>query len=200
MLGLTVASATLSAFNLGWIPIGEQHDVAIALLAFGFPLQAVAMVFGFLARDAVVASGFGVQSASWLTIGLLLLVTPAGSRSETLAFLLFFASAALISAVAVAAHSKLVPALVLSLTCVRWTLTGVYEHTGSRTVLTAGGWEGLVLAALAVYTAVATDIESTRHRTVLPLGRFSSGRTAITGGARLQTAGIENEPGVRSEL
>lgn len=200
MLGLTVASAMLSAFNLGWIPIGEQHDLAIALIAFGFPLQAVSMIFGFLARDAVVASGFGVQSAAWLTIGLLLLVSPPGSRNQALAFLLFVASAALVSAVVVAAQAKLVPALVMSLTVVRWCLTGLYEHLGSKAILRAGGWEGLLLAALAVYTAVAADIESEQHRTLLPLGRFGRGRAAARGGPTAQTDHIENEPGVRAQL
>ncbi len=199
-LGLTVATISLAGLDLGWVPSSEQHQVAIVLVAFAFPLQATATVFGFLGRDAVVASGIGVQSGAWLTLGLLLLTSAPGSRSQAVALFLFVASAALVSAVVVSLHSKLVPALVMAGTVVRFCLTGIYERTGSLAVRQASGWEGVALAALALYAAVAVDIESAQNRTVLPVGRFAGGKRALQGDALAQVASVEHEAGVREQL
>lgn len=199
-LGLSVATLVLAGLNLGFLPSSEQHQVALILLVFAFPLQAVATVFGFLARDAVVASGIGVQAGSWATIGILLLTSPPGRRSDTLGLFLIVAATALLSAVAVAAHSKLVPALVMAGTSVRFALTGVFEWSGQAVWKHASGWEGLALAGLALYAAVALDLESVRHRTVLPLLRHGAGRAAIDGPPAAQVAGVEHEAGVREQL
>jgi succinate-acetate transporter protein len=199
-LGLTIAAVVVAAFELGWVPVGEQHQVGLVLIAFAFPLQALATVFGFLARDAVVASGIGVQSGSWLTIGLVMLTSHPGSRSQLLAFFLFASAAALSSAVVVAAHSKLVPALVMAGTTLRFVLAGIFEHSGSVAVRHASAYEGLALAALAIYAAIALDVESVRRKTVLPLGRTGLGREALRGGAEEQVERVQNEAGVRRQL
>lgn len=199
-LGLAVATTTMAAYELGWVPSNEQHQVALCFIAFTFPLQAVATVFGFLARDAVVASGVGTLSGSWLTIGLVLLTSHPGSRSQMLAFFLFAAAAALVPAVVVAAHSKLVPALVMAGSAARFSLTGIYERTGSLAVRHAAGWEGIGLAVLAIYAAIALDLEAAQRRTLLPVGRFGAGRKAIFGDAASQVQHVQNEPGVREQL
>lgn len=199
-LGLTVATVALASLDLGWVPTSGQHQVALILVAFVFPIQATATIFGFLARDTVVASGIGVQGASWLTIGLLLLTSGQGSRSATLALFLFVAAAALLSAVIVAAESTIVPALVMAGTAARFVMTGLFERTGNTAWEHASGWEGVALAGLALYAAVALDLESTHHRTVLPILRLGEARRAIRGGTATQLAGIEHEPGVREQL
>lgn len=200
LLGLTIATLAVAGLDLGWVPTGEQHQVGLVLIFFAFPLQGLATIFGFLARDAVVASGFGVQSASWLTFGVLQLTSHPGSRSHLLALFLFAAAAALVSAVSVAAHSKLVPALVMAGTVVRFVLTGVYQWSGNHIWRHASGWEGVALAVLALYTAVALDIESAQMRTVLPLGRFGRGKQAVRGSADAQVSDVEHEAGVREQL
>jgi succinate-acetate transporter protein len=199
-LGLTVATVVLAAVNLSWVPASEQHQAAIVLIAFAFPLQAIATVFGFLGRDAVVSSGVGVQAGGWLTIGLLLLLSPPGSHSKVLAIFLFAAAGALLSSVVVAAASKVMPALVLAGTATRFTLTGIYELTDRTMWAHVAGWEGLALGALAVYTAIALDIEGVDHKTILPVLRHGKGRQAIDGGPRQQLDRVVNEPGVRSQL
>jgi succinate-acetate transporter protein len=199
-LGLVVGTIVLAGLNLGWVPTSDQHQVALALIAFVFPVQAIATVFGFLARDTVVASGIGVQGASWLTIGLLLLTGSPGSRSATLALFLFVAAAALLSAVIVAAESMVIPALVMAGTVARFVMTGLFELTGKPAWAHASGWEGVALAVLALYVTVALDLESTHHRTVLPILRLGGARRAMRGSADAQIAEIEHEPGVREQL
>ena len=199
-VGLAVATSMVACLNLGWLPIGEQHQVAVVLIAFAFPLQALATILCFLARDAPSGAAIGVQAASWLTLGLLLHGTPPGTRSDTTAVFLFAAAAALLPGACTAALGKIVPALVMAATALRFVLTGLYEHVGGPGWAHAAGWEGIVLACLALYTALATDLESARHRSVLPLGRHGPGRTALTPGARPPVSSLDTEPGVRDQL
>lgn len=199
-LGLTVATLSLAALNLGWVPTSEQHSIALVLIAFSFPTQLIATVFGFLARDAVVASGIGVQAASWLTTGLLLLTSRPSHENAALSFFLFVAAAALLSSVLVAMQAKVVPALVMAGTVARFSLTGVAERFGSTFWAHVSGWEGLGLACLALYTAVAIDLESSKRKPVLPLLRHGHGVQAVKGTAFAQVDGVEHEAGVREEL
>lgn len=200
MLGLTVATVMLGALQIGVVPVKDQHQVALSVLLFAVPLQSTAAVFGLLARDAVVGSGFGTQAAGWLTVGILMLLSPTGSRSPVLAVFLIVAAAALTSAVTVAAQSEIVPALVMAATVGRWVLTAVYELLGSRAVEQASAIEGFVLGLLALYTAVAADLESTHHRSVLPLGRVGAGRRALSGDVATDVESVGREAGVRPQL
>lgn len=200
LVGLAVATATFACLDLGWIPVGEQHQVALVLVAFAFPVQGLASILCYLARDAATGTGFGVLATTWLTLGLLLLSGSPGVRSDTVAVFLFAAAAALLPGAAAAAFSKLVPALVMVAAALRFILTGLYERFGGPGWGHAAGWEGIALACLALYTALAADLESARHRPVLPLGRHGSGRTAVDPGIRPSLETLQTEPGVRERL
>src|SRR5579875_1597318 len=108
----------LSGFELGWISGSERVQTAVLILAFAPAIQLVACVFGFLARDAVAATALGVQSAGWAAIGISLLMAKpsADGHSHALALLLFVAAVALLASAVTAAPSKLLPALVVTLT------------------------------------------------------------------------------------
>jgi succinate-acetate transporter protein len=54
---------------IGWIPVGEQNQDAMILIAFVFPLELVATVFAFLARDTLGATTLGLFATSWLAFG-----------------------------------------------------------------------------------------------------------------------------------
>lgn len=198
-VGLAVAAAVLSSFNLGWIPPAEQHQVALVLMAFAFPLQLVAMILLFLARDAPAGAGIGVLSVTWLVLGLLLYTSRPGSLSLTASIFLFAAAAALVPSAVTASLSKLVPGLVMLSSALKFVLTGLYERYGGVTWAHVAGWEGIVLAALAVYAALASDLEGSLHRDVLPLGRRGPGRKAIRQDLLDQLADLEREPGVRQQ-
>ena len=62
--GLAGATFTVAGLQLAWIPASEGKQVALSVLAFTVPLQFVASVFAFLARDGVVATGMGLSAAS----------------------------------------------------------------------------------------------------------------------------------------
>lgn len=199
-LGLAVATIVSAALNLGWIPVTEQHEVALVLISFAFPVQALSTVFAFLSRDTTAVSGIGLQAVGWLTLGLLLLTGHPGARSDAGAIFLFAASAALLPPAAGAALGKVLPALVIVGTALRFVLTGLWEHFGGDAWAHAAGWEGVVLCILALYVSFAAELESVRHRVVLPLGRHGAGRKAATADLAGQLHHLEREAGVREQL
>lgn len=198
-VGLAVATAVLSSFNLGWIPPSQQHQVALVLIAFAFPLQMVATILLFLARDAPAGAGVGVLSVTWLALGLLLLTSRPGSLSTTVSIFLFAAAAALLPSACTSSLSKLVPGLVMIGSALKYVLTGIYERFGGVTWAHVTGWEGIVLAVLAIYAALASDLAAMLHRSVLPLGRHGGGLQAVDENLADQEPELEREPGVRSQ-
>lgn len=199
-VGLTVATFVLSGLQLGWIPAGESHQVALVLVAFAFPAQLVASVLGFLCRDAAAATGVGVLGGTWLTVGLILLISTPGHTSDTAGLLLFGAGLVLLIPAAASASDKAVATAVLATASLRFFVTGAYEYSGDDGWKTAAGVMGLLLAVVAFYAALALELEGQRHRTVLPTFRSGQGRTATQGTGAEQVEGVAHEPGVRREL
>ncbi len=198
--GLAVATLLLSGLQLGWVPVSEGHQVAWALVVFAFPVQILASVFGFLDRDTVVGTGIGIQGAGWLTIGALMLAGAPGRRDMVLGLFLFVAAAALLPSVLTSAMSKGIAAAVMALTSLRWLLTGAYEWVGASPWKEVAGWTGVALCAVALYAAVALEVEDQRRHTVLPTLRRGKGWEAINGDFAAQVERLRQEAGVRQQL
>ena len=198
-LALAVATLAFSAVQLRWIPATEGHTVALGILLLTVPLQLLASVMGFLARDPVAATGMGILAGTWAAACLATLTSPPGAASAGLGVILL-CSAGCLLVPASAAHSKLVPAAVILTSAARFAVTGIAELDGGRGWLTAAGWTGVALAVLSVYAALALELEGTQSRTVLPLGRRSLSRRAVDGEVAHQVADVAREPGVRRQL
>jgi succinate-acetate transporter protein len=164
------------------------------------PLQLLASVFGFLSRDPVAATGMGILSGTWAVAGITTLTNPPGTASEGLGVLLLVAGLAMFVPAAAAMDSKIVPAAVMGLAGTRFVVTGAYELTGSAEWKSAAGWLGIALAVLALYAALALELEGVRERGVLPIGRRGSGRAAMAGEGPLEAAHLIKEAGVRPQL
>jgi uncharacterized protein len=199
---LALAGGTLlvAGLQLEWLRPAEGRDVALVLLAFVAPLQLLACVLGFLSRDVVAGTGMGILAGTWGSIGLVMLNSPPGARSDALGLLLLLAAVAILLPAAGAATGKLVPAAVLATTAARFGTTGMYEITGDAPWRDVAGVVGLVLCALAVYAAAALVVEDVRRQTVLPLGRRGAGAASMGGDFGVQTERLEREAGVREQL
>jgi uncharacterized protein len=197
---LAIASLLVAGLELGWFPDRDQTVVAITLIGFSFPLQLLGSIVGFLGRDTSAATGFGVQGATWLIVGIELLLSAPGRTSVALGVLLLAAGAWVAICATGAALGKLVPAAVLGLTALRFALTGLYELTAASGVEHLAAVVGLVLVVAAAYAGLALEIENLRRRTVLPLARRGDGRAAMDEGLAAQAARIEHEAGVRAQL
>ena len=186
-LALAGGSLVVTGLQLGWLAETEGHDVALILLAFVFPLQLVASVFGYLARDVVAGTGMGLLAGIWLSIALVKLGAEPGATSDALGLFLLIAAVAMMVPAATASTGKLVPAAVLTGAALRFATTGIYELTASASWQDVAGVVGLVPCAIGVYAALALTLEDARSETVLPLGR----RTTATGA--MPEAGVRDQ-------
>lgn len=198
-LGLAGATLSAAGLELGWIPPGEHLLTGLVVLIFAPTLQLIACVFGFLGRDAVAATGMGVMAATWAVIGIAILIGKPGANAA-LGTLLMVSSAGVLLSANTAAHSKVVPALVMATTGLRFFTTGLYQLTAVADVKLAAGVLGCVLSAEALYAAIALEIEDVRRQTVLPTLRRNKGTIAMEPSLGRQVEDVANEAGVRRSL
>ena len=205
-LALGGASLLLSGSQLGWFALSQTTYVAFVLMAFAFPLQSLASVLSFIARDSAAATGMGILATSWLVTGLVKYFSPPGSESGVLGVFLIYAGAALFVPATASVFGKLVPALVLFTAGVRFLLTGADQLTAlagvqyAASVQYASAIVGLVLMVLAFYAALALDIEDVRRKTVLPVLRVGEGKVSVEGSVEEQIERVQREAGVREQL
>ncbi|MCA1834834.1 MAG: GPR1/FUN34/YaaH family transporter [Actinobacteria bacterium] len=199
-LGLVVGSLLISALQLHWVPAAQRHELAIGLLAFTVPVQLIACLYGFLCRDVVASTGLGVLGGTWATLGVSLLTSPSGTTDPGLGIMLVVAAGALLVPATAALTSKVVATLVLVLAAARFAITGGYELTGAAVWQYASGVCGIVVAGVAVYAALAAEVDSATRRSVLPMLRPAHGQRAISGRLPEQVETLGREAGVREQL
>jgi succinate-acetate transporter protein len=198
-LALAVATIAFASVQLSWIPQSQGRTVALGVLVLTVPLQLLAAVMGFLARDPVAATGMGILSGTWGAACLATLTSPPGAASDGLGVILL-ASATCLLIPAAAARSKAVPAMVIATSAARFALTGIAEIDGGQTWMHVAGWVGVALAVISGYAALALELEGSESRTVLPLGRTGRSSQALDGQLADQVRRIGTEPGVRQQL
>jgi len=199
-LGLLVGSLLISALQLHWVLPAARHELAIGVLAFTVPVQLIACLYGFLCRDVVASTGMGALSATWATVGVSLLTSPPGTTDPGLGMLLVVAAGALLIPATAALTSKVVAAFVLVVAAVRFAITGGYELTGAAVWQYASGVCGIVVAGLAVYAALAAEVDSATRRSLLPMLRPPHGQRAISGRLPEQVETLGREAGGREQL
>lgn len=100
-LGLAVATVGFSALQLGWVPATAGRVIALSALLLTAPLQLLASVYGFLARDPVAGTGMGVLAGTWAPAGYVTLSgLPGAARKGLVVVLLTSALAMLVPATA----------------------------------------------------------------------------------------------------
>src|SRR6185312_11651431 len=197
MSGLAIGSFVQSGVDLQWIPSHDIHQVALILLAVPFPLQLLACVLAYLARDGTAGAALGVLASTWLAIGLVYLTADQGQTTAALGLMLLASGGALALSAIAASQSKRLTACVFMAASARFMISGVHGLSGAGAWQTIAGVLGLVLTAAAGYCVLAFELEGQHHRTVLPTFRANSGAAAIRDGFTAQVDEVEHEAGVR---
>jgi uncharacterized protein len=200
LLALMCAGVLLSLQQIGALGVDQGRTIAFVLIAFVVPLQLIASILGFLARDSVAGTAFGVLSGAWLATALVTLSSPPGATSPALGAFFFCLAAALVVLIAGASFGKAGPAVVIVAAAARFLVTGLYEVTTKTGLEHAAAIVGFGLAVTALYAALATEIEDVRGGLKLPLGRRAKARSALDASFERQLDGIEHEAGVRQQL
>lgn len=189
----------LGSLAIGWIPVDEQKDVGMLLMSFVFPLELIATVMAFLARDTLGATTLGLFTTSWLALGWTDFSAAPGTKSVTLGIYLFgFATAVLLLAL-MSTLGKPFFSVVLLTAAARMVVAGYYEVGGSHEWLKVSGGFAIALAGLAMYGGAALGLEDARQRELLPLFRRGAAAEAFQG-FEAQLESLEAEPGVRQQL
>lgn len=199
-LALAIGSFVLAGLELGVVSVDQSSVVALVLVALVAPLQFIAMIYGFLARDAVAATGMGILSATWATVGIIMLTQPPGAISSGKGLLLLASAVALLVPAATGFTTKAVAGLVMITAAARFALTGAYQLNGIDGVQTAAAILGFVLSGIALYAAFAFELEDSKRRTILPTLRNNMGRRAMQGDLSDELAQVRHEAGVREQL
>lgn len=199
-LAFGVGIFVTAAFALGWIPPAEGRQVFLFALVFVAPIEAVTAVLAFLARDTAGGTTLGVFSGTWVMLGSVGLGLHPGQTSTMLAYFLFADGLVILILAAAALAGNPAFTVLLSVACSRFALNGVYELTGSKTVEHAGGYVGLVLAAVAGYGGLAFLLEDGKQEPVLPMLRHGAARQTLEADLLENLQRVESEPGVRGRL
>jgi succinate-acetate transporter protein len=200
LLALMCAGVLLSLVQLGTIPQTELTTVALLLLGFVAPLMLIASIFSFLARDTVAGTALGLFAGAWLATGLNFLSASPGQTSKALGVFFLALAASFAVIIAGASFGKAGPAVVVVFGVARFLLAGLYELTESVGLEHAAAIVGFGLAAAALYSALATEIEDVKGEVKLPMGRRASAREALAGPFYSQIQGLDREAGVRNQL
>jgi succinate-acetate transporter protein len=200
-LTLVPAGLLLAGLQLGWFAPTQAKTIAYLVLGFAVPLQLLASVLGFLGRDALVGTGFGVFSGIWLAFALSEISGSVGKTSSVVG--VFFLGCGALFALLMAgglAGGKAAAGAVILAGSARFVLSGLYELTRSTGVEHAAGIVGLVFVGVAGYVGLAALLEDSAHRSILPLGRRKQAKAAIDEGLHAQLRELQQEAGVREQL
>jgi hypothetical protein len=191
----------LTALELKWVPVSQGSVLMVMVLAFVVPLEIVAGVFAFLARDSGAASALTMLGAVWATTALTILRAAPGATSASLGIFLLTLSAIMVLLSVGALRSKPLLGVLLLTGAARFVLTGLYEIAiGGIGLEQASGWIGLPLVVFSLYGGLALLLEDGAQHTVLPLGRRGRARTSLEGDLQHQIEQAESEPGIRRQL
>ena len=148
-------SLLTAVFSLGWIAPDQGSFVFRLLLIFVVPVQAVAAIFAFLARDTFGGTTMGIFAATWGALATASLSLHPGQTSSALGVLLLADSGVIVVLLVGAILGNPAFAAVLGIACARFVTNGLYELTGTTSLERAAGWIGLVLAGVAAYAGLA---------------------------------------------
>lgn len=200
MYSFGIGMLLLAGQSTGWIPVKEELQVGLLLASFVFPLEGLAAIFAFLARDTLAATVLGLFTTSWLTIGLSLIIGPPGTSSIAIGFYLFAFSAAVIALGGVSLSGKPLIALTLTLSAARAILDGLYEVSGRTGFENVAGYVALAIAAVAWYAGTAFLLEDLRQKPLLPVVRRGAALSAVQDDLHDQLERPAGEAGVRPQL
>jgi hypothetical protein len=199
-IAFAVGTVLLTSLELAWVPLSQGRVLMMMVLAFVVPLEGLASILAFLARDVGAATGLAVLGSAWAATSVTLLALPPGTTAAALGIFLVTIAAMMTIMCAGALVSKPMFGVLLLIGAARFAITGAYELSARPALETTAGWIGVPLAVFACYGGLALLLEDGLQRTVLPIGRRGRARTSLEGSMAHQVDQAEREAGVRRQL
>src|SRR3954452_14680307 len=118
----------LAGLQLEWLdPANDQRTVGLVALGAAFPLELLAAVLAFLARDALAGTGLGLFSGIWSVTGLTLLTGQPGATNDGYGMFLILAAIGLVLLLLSAGTSRLFFGALLTTGSARLLVSGLDE-------------------------------------------------------------------------
>src|SRR4051794_28532302 len=184
-----------AALNAPWVKAADAQTIGLLLASFVAPLELVATIFAFLARDTVAAATLGLFTGSWFVAGLTTMQAKPGQLDASVGYFLVAFTIVVVLLGAAATLGKPFIAVLLGVSAVRALLSAVYELGGGAGWNHVGGWLALGIFCIAMYGGIAFLLEDMLGRTVLPLGRRGGAREGVGGGLGEQLQRVPGEAG-----
>jgi hypothetical protein len=200
LFALGIGMFLYAALDAGWLKATQGHSIGLLLAGFVAPLELVATIFAFLARDTVAAATLGLFAGSWFVGGLLTMQAKPGVLDPALGYFLIAFTVVVVLLACAAILGKPFIAVLLVVSAARGLFSAIYQLGGGRTSNQIAGWVALVIFFVAMYGGIAFLLEDALGHTVLPLGRRGGAREALEGNLSDQLRGLEDEAGVRHTL
>ncbi|NEB14951.1 hypothetical protein G3I46_00155 [Streptomyces coelicoflavus] len=195
-----IGMVVLAGIALGIVGDGQVASAGVLLSVFVFPLELLAAILAYLARDTGAATALGLFATSWAGLGALHILDPAQQRSTAVGLYLAAFALMLLPLAAVGLLGKALLGAVLSVSSLRAALAAAYQLGAPQDFQLANGAVAFVLVALAFYAGTAFLLEDVRQSTILPILRRGDARQAVEGDLTEQHSRVPNEPGVRKQL
>ncbi len=194
-----VGNVMSGAYLLHWVPASEASLLAIVLLAFVAPLELVPAIMAFITRDGGGATSYAIFGAVWLVQGVGLWVN-APAQSHTTALFLLCLAVCLVLLTIITFKGKPLLGAILILGAIRTAGAASIARWDLPLVGKLTGWTGLLLAALAFYSAFAFLEEDVTGKLSPLTFRTGEAKAAMEGSLDEQTKLLESEAGVRKQL
>ncbi len=170
LAGFALTTWLLSMINAGWFSGDSMGMVLACALAFGGTAQAIAGIMEVPRGNTFGATAFLSYGAFWWSFALFVLFLHDKVPAAFVGWYLFLWGTFSLYMWFATFRSPRVLQLIFLVLWITFFLLAAGEWTGSATLHVAGGYCGLITAALAFYLSAADVINETYGRVVLPVG------------------------------
>ena len=170
LAGFALTTWLLSMINAGWYTGDAMNMVLAVALAFGGTAQMIAGAMELPRGNTFGATAFLSYGAFWWSFALFVLFLHDKVPPGFVGWYLFLWGAFTFYMWIASLKAPRALQLVFLALWITFFLLAAGEWTGMNALHVAGGYGGLITAALAFYLSAAEVINETHQRTVLPIG------------------------------
>jgi len=172
LMGFGMTTVLLNMANAGWFPV----DTLILSMGifYGGIAQIIAGIMEWKKGNTFGTTAFTSYGLFWLTLVFLLLIPKFGwwdgpKTPSLIAYFFMWGLFTFYMFIGTLRLNRALQVVFLTLTILFW-LLAIRDYTGSATIATVTGYEGILCGFTAIYAAAAQVLNEVNKKVVLPLG------------------------------
>ncbi len=191
LMGFGATTVLLNIHNAGFFPIGSM--ILAMGIFYGGIAQIIAGILEFKKGNTFGMTAFTSFGSFWLTLVFILVFKnlPGNSTSFMGWYLFVWGLFTFLMWIGTFGKNRALQFIFLSLFILFW-LLAIRDWTGSTTIGTVAGYEGIICGLSAIYLAMAEVINESFGRVVLPIGEPRAQAISSLKGKVLPVAGAHS--------